>query len=42
VTRRRLTLGFVNLSEPGISEADQATDTMMSRLRAARPYKRIE
>lgn len=42
VTRGRLTLGFVNLSEPGISEADRATDTMMSRLRAARPYKRIE
>jgi hypothetical protein len=42
VTRSRLTLGFISLTEPGISEADQATDTMMSRLRAARPYKRIE
>ena len=42
VTGRRLTLGFVSLSEPGVSEADQVTDTMMARLRASRPYKRIE
>lgn len=42
VTGRRLTLGFVSLSLPGVSEADQVIDTMMSRLRAARPYERIE
>jgi len=42
VNGRRLTLGFVSLSEPGVSEADQVIDTMMSRLRATRPYKRIK
>lgn len=42
VNEGSLALEFVSLDEPGMSEVDVTTDTMLSRIRAARPFKRVE
>jgi hypothetical protein len=41
VGARQLLLRVVNLSEPGFSRADEATDLMLLRASSARAYKRV-